>query len=119
MLLVIAALLAIAACDPQTHVLKFENPTGEVKIEITADRENILDGWMTEFKVYPFDRKEVTMTTEIYFSNPGYEFVKIEWQNDYSGLITITERDDIERKFKLVSNKELTHLYEIFDQSSK
>lgn len=109
-------LLILVACDPQTESMQIKNESQEVVIDLYADRMSPLDGWMTTLEVTAFDREPRKLTTEIYVEHLNPEYVKMEWTSSHAGILTFLERDDALRKFKVVVNQDLTHVYELLEK---
>ena len=111
-------LLFLVSCDPQQEEMEISNDLGNVKIQLYANRMSPLDGWMMTLSVVAFDRAPRELKTEVYVEHLNPEFVKMNWTSSHSGILTFFERDEAQRRFKVVATKDLTHVYELLENPS-
>jgi hypothetical protein len=106
------------ACEPQKGNIQFSNPTEEIAITIEANRESSMDAWKTNIAVKPFDREGVRLMVETHVGNFSNDNVVMDWDSDYSGVLTFIETDKTKRRFKLEVDEQNTYLYELKEKPS-
>lgn len=116
--LLIISLVGLGACEPESFTYDIENAKGDVKVHMEANRLSPLDGFTVDFTVSALDRPEAKLSKEIYVSNLSDETVSVEWQTDYSAIITFLQRDETKMRFKLTINESITHLQQMIEPES-
>jgi len=105
--------LLLNGCSERKAEMAMENATGEVGILFLGTQKSALEAWNVKMTIFAYNRPETNLQTEVFVTNLNEENVKVDWENENLAIITFHERDNSERKFKLLANKEITHFYEI------
>lgn len=90
-----------------------QSPDKNVIVIINASRPSAVDAWKVVINVKAYSFKEGKLFFEVYDDDLTDQNIKFEWQDNNNCLITVPERDDKPRKFRLMANKDQVQLAEI------
>jgi len=97
-------LVLFTACfEPKTALVEHTHAAGNVKVWVEGKKEEMVGPWKVtmRFKVYNFEQSKIDV--EIYADEISETTVKFNWTDETNCIISFTESDGKERKFKLIA----------------
>lgn len=105
---------SLFSCNGTTSASLSETSENEkIKIDLVANRSNVLDPFKVQLSVKAYDFKEGKLTFEIMADDLNEKNVQFKWQDQNNCLIIITERDNKARTFQLIAAENQVQLGEI------
>lgn len=107
-------ILAFSSCNSKTagNIVN-QSPDKNVTVTIVAKRPTVVDAWTVTIKVKAYSFDEGKLTFEVYDDDINAQNVKFDWQDNNNCIITVPQRDDKDRRFQLIANKDQVQVAEI------
>ena len=90
--------LLLSACSEKKQSIENLSPDKKITITIDGKKPNALDPWVLEFKIKAGD-KSGSIATEFHASDLTAENITFNWLESDFCEVTLTEQDDVKRRF--------------------
>lgn len=93
-ILLISTLFFFSSCEKKSSPnVDFSNSTGDLILRCHGERSISFDPWMLVIEPVYKDSTYSGASIEVYVDEPSKDNISVEWTNDQSAVITITEQD--------------------------
>jgi hypothetical protein len=83
-----------SACQPKvSKTIEIQNTEKTLTFIINGKQANMFDPWVLTFELAGEVRKAEMAAIESYMAEPSKENIKIEWQSEKKGVITVMQKD--------------------------
>jgi hypothetical protein len=93
-ILMITTLLFISSCEKKSSPnVDFSNSSGELILRCHGEKTTSFDPWTLVIEPVYKDSTYTGASIEVYVDEPSKDNISVEWTNEKSAVITITEQD--------------------------